>query len=121
MIRKYTLSAILLSLLFLLPFSALATASSARAIARSRYSKAHSLGDNYVFDPRDGWESVNATNLQYKYARNTRFDTTANSTGLERRNNKDKNKSDLDLGGFIKNVWEGIKAIGKPQMVKITW
>ncbi|KAK7695478.1 hypothetical protein QCA50_000114 [Cerrena zonata] len=33
----------------------------------ARYTRAHSLGDNYQFDPRDGWQTVNASNLQYKY------------------------------------------------------
>jgi len=34
-----------------------------------RYSTAHSLADNYRFDPRDGWQTINVTNLQYKYSR----------------------------------------------------
>lgn len=34
----------------------------------AHYARAHSLGDNYQFDPRDGWQTVNATNLQYKYS-----------------------------------------------------
>lgn len=33
-----------------------------------RYTTPHSLGNSYQFDPRDGWESVNITNLQYKYS-----------------------------------------------------
>lgn len=36
----------------------------------ARYSRAHSLGDDYHFDPRDGWQVVNASNLDYKYSRN---------------------------------------------------
>ncbi|GJE84421.1 hypothetical protein PsYK624_004970 [Phanerochaete sordida] len=35
----------------------------------ARYARAHSLGDSYSFDTRDGWQSVNVTDLQYKYAR----------------------------------------------------
>ena len=38
-----------------------------RMALERRYTTAHSLGDNYVFDPRDGWETVNTTNLAYKY------------------------------------------------------
>ncbi|TFK94702.1 hypothetical protein K466DRAFT_593356 [Polyporus arcularius HHB13444] len=38
-----------------------------RMALERRYTRAHSLGDNYVFDPRDGWETVNTTNLAYKY------------------------------------------------------
>ena len=35
----------------------------------ARYSRAHSLGNNYHFSTRDGWQTVNVTNLQYKYRR----------------------------------------------------
>lgn len=48
----------------------LTVASDLRAYHNSleaRYSRAHSLGDNYQFDPRDGWQTVNASNLAYKY------------------------------------------------------
>ncbi|RPD67062.1 hypothetical protein L226DRAFT_608312 [Lentinus tigrinus ALCF2SS1-7] len=38
-----------------------------RMALERRYSTAHSLGENYTFDPRDGWETVNTTNLAYKY------------------------------------------------------
>ncbi|KAF7355230.1 Expansin family protein [Mycena sanguinolenta] len=41
----------------------------ARELAKRRYTQPHSLGDSYTFDPRDGWQSFNATNLQYKYPR----------------------------------------------------
>lgn len=121
MIRKHTPLAILLGVFFILPFSVLAATGSVRAFSRTRYSKAHSLGHNYVFDPRDGWRSVNATNLQYKYPRDTRFDTTTNPAELEKRNGKPANKSKLDLSQIIKNIFQGIKAIGKPQDVIITW
>lgn len=40
----------------------------ARMALERRYTTPHSLGDHYVFDPRDGWEPVNTTNLLYKYA-----------------------------------------------------
>lgn len=35
----------------------------------ARYARAHSLGDNYQFNARDGWQTVNVTDLQYKYSR----------------------------------------------------
>ena len=38
-----------------------------RMALERRYTTPHSLGDNYVFDPRDGWMTVNTTNLAYKY------------------------------------------------------
>lgn len=49
-----------------------AHASDLRAMYNSleaRYAHAHSLGDNYQFDTREGWQSVNVSNLQYKYSR----------------------------------------------------
>ncbi|KAI0638282.1 hypothetical protein C8Q77DRAFT_1090338 [Trametes polyzona] len=39
-----------------------------RMALERRYTTPHSLGANYVFDPRDGWETVNTTNLLYKYS-----------------------------------------------------
>ncbi|KAH8106122.1 hypothetical protein BXZ70DRAFT_1004403 [Cristinia sonorae] len=47
------------------------TASDLRAMdtLESRYARAHSLGNNYHFSTRDGWQTVNITNLQYKYRR----------------------------------------------------
>lgn len=38
-----------------------------RMALERKYTTAHSLGNNYVFDPRDGWQTVNTTNLGYKY------------------------------------------------------
>ena len=40
-----------------------------RMALERRYTTPHSLGDNYIFDPRDGWQTVNTTNLLYKYQR----------------------------------------------------
>lgn len=61
--------------LFLAPSVVLA--SDPRAIhdsLESRYAHAHSLGNSYQFDARDGWQSVNITNLQYKYSRGDNID-----------------------------------------------
>ncbi|KAI0352856.1 hypothetical protein OH77DRAFT_1427970 [Trametes cingulata] len=40
----------------------------ARMSLERRYTTPHSLGENYIFDPRDGWQTVNTTNLLYKYS-----------------------------------------------------
>src|SRR5438477_8402981 len=37
-----------------------------RAALASRYSRTHSLGPSYKFDARDGWHTINATNLLYQ-------------------------------------------------------
>ncbi|KAJ8483314.1 hypothetical protein ONZ51_g4778 [Trametes cubensis] len=39
-----------------------------RMALERKYGTPHSLGKDYVFDPRDGWETVNTTNLLYKYS-----------------------------------------------------
>jgi hypothetical protein len=112
MARNRTPLSILLTVLFLLPLS-VSAASSVRAVSWNRYSKAHSLGDSYIFDPRDGWMSVNATNLQYKYTHGPHLNP---SNSMERRD-----RSKLGLGKLINKVWEGLKGFGKTQTVKITW
>ncbi|KAG1755803.1 hypothetical protein EDB19DRAFT_1625182, partial [Suillus lakei] len=38
-----------------------------RGVQDNRYAKAHYLPDSHSFDPRDGWELVNISNLNYKY------------------------------------------------------
>ena len=109
--------------------------SSARAVFESKYTKAHSLDNNYSFDPRDGWQSINVTNLQYKYRREEvpdlglTGDLRGNSPSLESRSKK-KNvhtapHSTSGLGkviaGVVTNIWEGLKGLGKPEPVTITW
>ncbi|KZT12799.1 uncharacterized protein LAESUDRAFT_753837 [Laetiporus sulphureus 93-53] len=64
--------ALLLIILFfgsLVPTALAAGISIFQSSLEKRYSTAHSLGDNYQFDPRDGWQTINITNLQYKYSR----------------------------------------------------
>ncbi|KAI0335561.1 hypothetical protein GY45DRAFT_1240357 [Cubamyces sp. BRFM 1775] len=39
-----------------------------RMALERKYTTPHSLGKGYVFHPRDGWETVNMTNLLYKYS-----------------------------------------------------
>ncbi|PCH41263.1 hypothetical protein WOLCODRAFT_131799 [Wolfiporia cocos MD-104 SS10] len=70
-------SAVLLafSALTVLPTSTLAAdISTYQSNLERRYSMPHSLGDNYQFDLRDGWQSINVTNLQYKYSRSVTQD-----------------------------------------------
>ena len=63
----------------------------------ARYSRAHSLGDNYQFDPRDGWQTVNASDLQYKYD-NTQEDEEARDywDDLEERSDADDPDEDIE-------------------------
>ncbi|KAI0750904.1 hypothetical protein C8Q80DRAFT_1268213 [Daedaleopsis nitida] len=50
-----------------------------RMALERRYTTPHSLGDNYVFDPRDGWQTVNTTNLDYKYTPPAKVDSGSDS------------------------------------------
>ena len=112
-----------------------AQSSSARVVSESKYTKAHSLDNNYSFDPRDGWQSINVTNLQYKYRKQEEpdldltGDLRGNSPSLESRSKKNKvhtrPHSTGGLGqviaGVVANIWEGLKGLGKPEPVTITW
>jgi len=99
-----------------------------RAVSQSKYSKAHSLGDSYTFDPRDGWQHVNATNLQYKYRRdsfesgNPNYDDTLD---FEKRTKESKPKTAAStssgLGGILQDIFKGLCGLGKPEPVTITW
>jgi hypothetical protein len=129
MIPKPMILSALFGVLFISPFSVLAATNpvTARAISRSKYTRAHSLGDHYSFDPRDGWQTVNATDLQYKYRPHAQFANDSLKRELQERDEEDKkaSKSKLSLGGalggVIADVWKGLKGIGKPQTATITW
>ncbi|KAL1668080.1 Non-catalytic module family EXPN protein [Schizophyllum commune] len=123
--------------------------SPSRAVLESRYTRPHSLGDNYVFDPRDGWETVNVTDMQYKYRRDLPMEDSPlaglpllagnDSSALDTMDDDysasslSKRKLSVD---HLKNVGKGvgkgvsaavakviktIQGIGKPEAVTITW
>jgi hypothetical protein len=105
--------------------------SSVRAVSESKYTKAHSLDSNYSFDPRDGWQSINVTNLQYKYRRQEGLDldltgdSKGDSPSLENRAKKIVHHNTGGLGhvvtGVVANIWKGLTGLGKPEPVTITW
>lgn len=86
----------------------------------SKYHKAHSLGDEYQFDPRDGWEVANVTDLQYKYPANHE----SHLAGHRRATRAKGKPAGITVGGALKglvNTLKGLVGIGKPQKVTITW
>ncbi|TRM68037.1 Non-catalytic module family EXPN protein [Schizophyllum amplum] len=115
--------------------------SPSRAVLESRYTRPHSLGDDYVFDPRDGWETVNVTNLQYKYRRDSPMDDSllsgngssvseslfqelaARDVVLESKRKLSDHITGVGKGitGAVAKVIKTIQAIGKPEAVTITW
>ena len=108
-----------------------AQSSSARAVSESKYTRAHSLGDNYSFNPQEGWQSLNVTNLQYKYRRQEDLDPTGDlrsNSRLENRSKKKANNAPNNTGGLgrviagvVAGVWAGLKGLGKPEPAIITW
>ncbi|KAI0796578.1 hypothetical protein C8Q75DRAFT_741587 [Abortiporus biennis] len=115
----------------------------------AKYSKAHSLGDNYNFDPSDGWQTVNATDLQYKYGRSWADEEDENDWYfLGKRADKDKkskkkskakpkstnkplnaqnkavvhsNSKSSSFTDSIKKIISSLKGVGKAEPVTITW
>lgn len=83
--------------------------------ADSIYPRVHSLGSGYTFDPRDGWQTVNVSNLPYKHSPHSpdihgatkiiASHTTPNTA----------------LGKLKGIIWKGLAGIGKPERVTITW
>jgi hypothetical protein len=115
------------------------TQGTVHAVSKSKYGRAHSLGDSYQFQPRDGWQNVNVTNLQYKYPRFNTPDSNQQGSPFEKRGNQKSTQSQKKdptkpthkgegedaLGGTLKHilggVWNGLKALGQPEPVTITW
>ncbi|KAA1466213.1 hypothetical protein DENSPDRAFT_830979 [Dentipellis sp. KUC8613] len=104
-----------------------------RSVSELRYSTAHSLGDGYEFNVQDGWQTINITNLPYKYSNISRGHggrAASHADNLQRRSKKpkesadDKAKSDSigdTVKETVKNVFKGLKGLGKPEPVTITW
>jgi hypothetical protein len=93
---------------------------------RDYYARAHSLEDTYDFSPRDGWHSVNASDLGYKYDNSTihkRSTRRANTKTVHKTDAKSKPVLSLPklVSHILGEVWNALKGIGKQQKVKITW
>lgn len=97
--------------------------------AELRYSRAHSLGDDYTFNVQDGWQTVNISDLMYKYEPpvtqtsyaldlGTALDSRNDKRGLAKRSLK---KVGDAVKGAVKDIFKGLKAIGQAESVTITW
>lgn len=104
------------------------------ALKELKYSRSHSLGDHYTFDVRDGWQSVNVSNLQYKYQARSGNASDAldpfDEHGVGKRAAKEAARktakaASKSLGDSVKDVVKaaikGLKAIGSAEKVTITW
>ncbi|KAF9452455.1 hypothetical protein P691DRAFT_660930 [Macrolepiota fuliginosa MF-IS2] len=112
----------LLSCAFLVLFSILDVAegkpNTARAVGMQKYTRPHSLGENYMFDARDGWQMINITNLQYKYRRNHTDTRQPNDAHGQEGRPSPKSGSGWDIQGTISRLMKGT---GNPTRVVITW
>lgn len=97
------------------------------------YRYAHSLSEDYRFDPKDGWEHVNITDMKYKYASRALdtvppgglADDDARPDRLRSRSERSTGRSTSLLGGtvshLINSVWDALKGVGSSENVTITW
>ncbi|EIN10725.1 hypothetical protein PUNSTDRAFT_132799 [Punctularia strigosozonata HHB-11173 SS5] len=106
------LSTALLWTSLVLPQQALGTAvDSARlqAEARAKYTKAHSLADAgkpFNFSTRDGWQTINITDLNYKYQRNLETAIDQSDTDLKPNENRFENHEDRQHSSGGHHFWD---------------
>jgi len=85
----------------------------------------HSLGRSYGFDPRDGWEAVNITNLPYKYRTSDDPEPHSDGSNSAKRSTENPSSDSDQKGSSIINTlgkfFKGLKGIGDPEPVTITW
>jgi len=89
-----------------------------------QYTRPHSLGRGYTFDPRDGWQTVNVSNLSYKYSpRSPNTRRTTKITGIPQHTSHKGNNlvNNIDIKGAVKNAFKSITGKGRPTSVTITW
>ncbi|KAH9843889.1 uncharacterized protein C8Q71DRAFT_17963 [Rhodofomes roseus] len=140
-----------LGLVPLMTTSRAADISAFQSSLERRYTTPHSLGNNYRFDPRDGWQAVNVTNLQYKYSqaqtdededvdgpvvprahsrRSTKKSTkkaskkTSKKTNTKAASKATTTSSASGVGGLVgsvKSIVGTMKAAGDSEPVTITW
>jgi hypothetical protein len=111
--RLYSLvTVLLLAPLYLASASYLPNQRAPPTAAELKYSRAHSLESGYNFDPRDGWQPVNISNLSYKYG---------HSPPKVHKPAKSISKVKSILGPIVTKVLKGLKGIGQPEKVTVTW
>ena len=83
-----------------------------------KYTRVHSLGRGYTFDPRDGWQTVNVSNLSYKYnPRSPEIRSAGKIISQHTSHNSLANK----VKDTVKDVFKNSMGKGKPVPVTITW
>lgn len=96
-------------------------------LSEMTYTRAHSLGTNYKFHERDGWEAINiSTSLSRRSLSGT--DASNSSLLLHEAGGpplalKRAEKPSLadTLVHTINSAWNGLRGLGRSQQVKVTW
>lgn len=121
-----------LSQLVLIGFSLISVSQAARfgtpeVLSEMPYARAHSLGISYKFHERDGWEAVNISTLLSP--RSLSGTHTLNSSlplpeagppSLASKRTENPSLADT-LVHTVNSVWNGLRAFGHSEKVKITW
>jgi hypothetical protein len=88
----------------------------------TEYTRPHSLGRGYTFDPRDGWQTVNVSNLSYKYSpRSPNIRRTKKIIPQHTPHKGNNLVNNIDIKGAVKNAFNSITGKGKATSVTITW
>jgi len=97
-------------------------ASPARMIFESRYTTAHSLIDD-SFDPRDGWQAVNVTDLPYKYRRDSDSDDEWRVADMNVGTVVERRKQGITgtIAQALKSTFKGLRGKGPQKPATITW
>jgi hypothetical protein len=82
----------------------------ARATGIHKYTRPHSYGNNYAFDQRDGWQTVNVTDFRH---------TRVNESRSHSDRALSKEKSGLDKQ--VKDLLGLMKGVGSWTRVTTTW
>ncbi|KAF9783033.1 hypothetical protein BJ322DRAFT_190722 [Thelephora terrestris] len=90
------------------------------------YSRAHSLGSNYTFQEADGWEPINISasgSLSRRSLSVSNASMQLPEAGLPSPVSKRTKKPSLaeTLVHTLNSAWNGLRGLGHPEKVKITW
>lgn len=122
-----------LSRLVIVGFSLFSVSQAARfgtpdGLSEMAYTRAHSLGTNYKFHERDGWETINiSTSLSRRSELSSLSPSNsslplpeAGTPSLASKRTKKPSLADT-LVHTINSAWNGLRGSGHSEQVKITW
>jgi hypothetical protein len=91
-------------------------------VEKLKFLKSHSLGNGYEFDPRDGWTTVNITGARFtpSFGAHPEYNPPVSRDISSSAQNYARDLTG-DVEKVVDNVWNGLKAVGDPQSVTITW